>query len=254
MKRHDGMDDGFAPPRQNSPASNVAGFNQNVMLYWDVPHPFPSGIVAVVEMWKKFCPEWNVSLFSKESASQFLQEKFGGEVVKLFLTCAVAAMRSDFFRVFWAISEGGIYSDVAFVPKRFPSFFDSEKNLTVVFRPTGGVLRNGIFFTKKDSKELILIASAIIETIKKRNIQHVAFATGPKVWTRILVNKEIDTVKFLYWKDLFRDFIDYSKFRCGIDLIRDKPSYRKSATSNTDMHWRHLQLYKSIYQDPHGQI
>ena len=248
------MYDRFAPPRQKPPASKVACFNKNVMLYWDDSNPFPPGINAVAEKWKKFCPEWNVSLFNKETASRFLQEKFGGDVVKLFLSCAVPAMRSDFFRVFWAISEGGIYSDVAFVPKRFPCFFDSCKNITVAYRPRGGVLRNGIFFAKKNSKQLILIASEIIESIKDKNIQDVQFATGPRVWTRILVRNEISAVKFLQWSDLFRDYLTHSNFRYGNDLNIAKKKNHKSATNHTDKHWLHLQLYNSIYQDPQAQI
>ena len=87
----------------------------------------------------------------------FLRDNFGGDIARLFLTCTIPAMRADFFRVFWAISEGGIYSDLAFAPTREPLFFDAEKNLTVVKRPDGEVIRNGVFFSRKNCKELKLM-------------------------------------------------------------------------------------------------
>lgn len=220
----------------NARASEAVGANRNIMLYWDEGDPLPQDIVWVCGIWRKFCPAWNVTLFGKETASNFLRDKFGGDVLRLFLTCAVPAMRADFFRVFWAISEGGIYSDMTFVPKREPLFFDPEKDLTVVKRPDGEVIRNGIFFSKKNCKELKLIAYEIMKSVSKREATHVAFATGPRIWTRILMPYEKCAVAILEWKDLFGDFIKFSRY--------------PSSTYGTDMHWKEMQLRMSIYQDP----
>ena len=210
--------------------------NRNIMLYWDQADPFPPDIVEVSEIWRKFCPAWNVTLFGKESACLFLRDNFGVDVVRLFLTCAVPAMRADFFRVFWAISEGGIYSDITFVPMREPLFFDPEKDLTVVKRPDGEIIRNGIFFSKKRCKEMKLIAYEIMNSVSKRESSHVAFATGPRIWTRMLWPNELGKVAILEWEDLFGKFIKFSRY--------------PSSTYNTDMHWKELQLRMSIYQDP----
>lgn len=220
----------------NARSSQAANANRNVMLYWDECDPFPKDIVEVSEIWRKFCPAWDVTLFGKETACRFLRDKFGTDVVRLFLTCAVPAMRADFFRVFWAISEGGIYSDVTFVPKREPLFFDPEKDLTVVKRPDGEVIRNGIFYSIKDCKELKLIAYEIMKSVSKREATHIAFATGPRIWTRMLSTNEKDAVAILEWEDLFGDFIKFSRY--------------PSSTYDTDMHWKEMQLRMSIYQDP----
>lgn len=216
--------------------SEAAESHQNIMLYWDEADPFPPDIVKVCEIWRRFCPTWNVTLFGKESACRFLHEKYGIEVVRLFQTCAIPAMRSDFFRVFWAISEGGIYSDVTFLPQREPFFFVPEKDLTVVLRPDGEVIRNGIFFAKKNCKELKLIAYEIMKSVSKRESAHVAFATGPRIWTRILMPNESGAVAILQWSDLYWKFINYSNY--------------PSSTHDTDMHWKELQLRMNIYQDP----
>lgn len=90
------------------------------------------------------------------------------------LRCAFDA--SGFFRVFWVISEGGIYSDLTFAPKRAPLIFDPDKDLTAVKikLPDGVVaIRNGFFFSKKDCNELKIVACEIMKSVSKREIQHV---------------------------------------------------------------------------------
>ena len=210
--------------------------NRNIMLYWDDANPFPPDVVKVSETWRNFCPGWNVTLFGKETALRFLRDNFGGDIARLFLTCAIPAMRADFFRVFWAISEGGIYSDLAFAPIREPLFFDAEKNLTVVKRPGGEVIRNGIFFSKKNCDELKLIAYEIMVAVGKKEIPCIWQATGPGAWTKTLQLSETSTVAILDWKDLYGNFIKYSKY--------------SSLTWSTDKHWKYLQRIMSIYQEP----
>ena len=209
------------------------GMNRNIMLYWD---DFPTlDILEVVQEWQNFCPEWNVVLFSKATASRFLLDNYGGEMLRLFLTCAIPAMRSDFFRVFWAISEGGLYTDVRFVPMRKPTFFDSCKDLTVAIRPNG-VIKNNFFYCKKDCKELKLIAFELIQAISRKVSNEILDVSGPHLWTRMLPKKETETVAVNAWRD---DVLDkFIKF-----------SFYKSCTRGTKMHWTRLQRHMSIYCD-----
>lgn len=216
--------------------SRASDVNRNVMLYWDDADPFPQDIVAVSEIWRSFCPEWNVALFGKDMACRFLRENFGDDIAHLFLTCALPSMRADFFRVFWAISEGGIYSDVTFVPTRPPLFFDPEKNLTFARRSSGGIIVTGFFYSKKDCRELKLIACEIIKAVRKREILCILHATGPGAWMRALSICDTKNMSILSWDDLLENFIKFSRYR--------------NFTHSTSRHWKQLQLRKSIYQDP----
>lgn len=231
--------------------SGVADVNKNIMLYWDDAN-VPNDVMKVWERWKAYCPKWNVVLFDRKAAHRFLRDKYGRNIVNLFLTCAIPAMRADFFRVFWAISEGGIYSDISFVPKREPLFFDYRKDLTVARRsytgiisgpgnrgfiiPRTGIIGNSIFFSKKDSKALKLIAHEITNSISNRRISRVYFATGPGAWTRSMLNMEKNLVNIINFEDLFRIFIQKSNY--------------SSATRGTEKHWKQLQRKMNIYQDP----
>ena len=117
-----------ADPGKCSPPA--VGKNRNIMLYWDDANPFPQDIIAVTEKWRNVCPAWNVMLFGQETACDNLRENFGGDIARLFLICGIPAMRADFFRVVWAISDGGIYSDMTYVPKIELLFFDPGKDVT----------------------------------------------------------------------------------------------------------------------------
>lgn len=209
--------------------------NRNVMLYWDDADPFPADIIAVSEAWRQFCPAWNVTLFGMDAAYRLLRENFGGDVARLFLSCALPTMRADFFRVFWGISEGGIYSDVTFVPTREPLFFDPGKDLTVARRSDRGTFLNGFFATKKNCKELKLVAYEIIKAVSKREIPCILHATGPGAWMRALSPHETSTMAILEWEKLLGDFIKFSRYR--------------SSVHSTPSHWKWLQLSTKIYRD-----
>ena len=209
--------------------------NRNVMLYWDDAMALPQDVIAIKEQWQRFCPGWNVKLFSKETAYSFMLDEYGEEIASLFLTCALPAMRCDFFRVFWAIAEGGIYSDVRFVPLREPLFFDSSKDLTVGRKPDG-LIRNGTFFGKMGCMELKLIAYELMVTVSMKEIREVNVATGPVLWTKTLPKNDTDTLSIIDWRKDMLTNIEFSIF--------------PSCTRDTERHWIQQQRRMSIYCDP----
>lgn len=160
--------------------------HRNVMLYWDDEDIVPKEIAGIVEEWRRICSGWNIKLFGMESARDFLRDNFGKDISQLFLTCALPAMRSDFFRVCWAFSRGGIYCDLRHVPLREPLFFLPGKNLTLPLHDIGTVT-NRIFYSKVESCELKLVQSEIIKSLRERKHESVWGATGPGAWMRALV-------------------------------------------------------------------
>lgn len=214
---------------------NLTEINQNILLYWDT-RPFPSDVLEVVQKWRFSFPDWNVNLFDQDMARDFLSEKYGNEIVRLFHTCALPAMKADFIRVFWAISEGGIYSDIRFTPRHNPIFFNSEKELTVPMVPRIPILRNNIFFSKKGCKELKLIAFEIIKNISEKRIQDIYEATGPTLWGKVIPLKNSRTVSIVNWQDVVENYVYRAEY--------------PSSTRGTDFHWTKMQLKMNIYS-PH---
>lgn len=229
--------------------SQAIGDNRNVMLYWDDANPFPPDIIAIVEKWRNFCPGWDVMLFGKETACSFLQDNYGEDIARLFLTCGLPNMRSDFFRVFWAISKGGIYSDMLFTPKREPLFFDSGKNLTLVRNRHTGITINSIFFAKRDCAELKLVAYQLMTTISKREIRSIFGLTGPAAWTMALWGRGAGRIKEMNTSEMESSTIAI----IDVDLNNALSEYLDqqiypSCKRNTDMHWSQLQRYTGLYR------
>lgn len=209
--------------------------NKNIMLYWDT-RPYPADVLEIVQKWRDSFPDWNVTIFDREMASIFLSKMYGREIVRLFLTCALPAMRADFFRVFWAISEGGIYSDLRFTPRQNPIFFNTEKDLTVPMVPRIPILRNNLFFAKRNCKELKLVACELIKNVSQKKIHDIYEATGPTLWGKVIPLKDTSTVSLVNWKNVVDKFV----------YRREYPS----STRGTDMHWTQMQLKINIYHAP----
>ena len=236
--------------------SRATDDNRNVMLYWDDANPFPPDIIAVKEKWQNFCPGWDVALFGKETACSFLQDNFGGDIARLFLTCGLPNMRSDFFRVFWGISRGGIYSDILLVPKREPLFFDPGKNLTLGRNLTTGIPINGFFFAKKDCAELKLVAYQLITAISKREIRRIFSLTGPAAWTIALWGRNAGRMKEMGTSEMITSTIAIVDLEDVWREYLDQQHY-PSSKRGTDMHWSSLQRYTGLYRRTehlHGKL
>lgn len=214
-----------------------------------MPTPSPPDIIAITEKWRNFCPGWDVMLFGKDTACGFLQENFGRDIARLFLTCGLPNMRSDFFRVFWAIAKGGIYSDLLYSPKREPLFFNPEKNLTLARNHYTGIPINSIFFAKKDCAELKLVACQLITTISKREIRSIFGLTGPAAWTRALWGKGAGRMKEMDTSEMESSTIAIVdvNLNCVFGEYLDQKIY-PSCTRGTNMHWQQLQRYTGLYR------
>ena len=218
--------------------SCLAKGDRNIMLYWDDARP-PSDVADVVEQWRIVCPAWKVKLFNQGTACQFIRDTCGEDIARLFLSCALPSMRADFFRVFWAISKGGIYSDVRYIPVREPAFFDPGKDLTVTRRPNG-VINNSVFYSKKDCKELKMIAYEILRSVSQKKTGNMLEITGPILWRKTLWQRDTNTMEIVDWNDIFGKYLKNSNY--------------SSCTREKKSHWTRLQKSVGIYRDPHEQL
>jgi hypothetical protein len=208
--------------------------DRNILLYWDDQNIDPSASL-VVKKWRSVCTSWNTRVHSLDSGYSFLQEEYGRDIANGFLSCAVPAMRSDFFRVFWILSKGGIYSDFTFIPKREPLFFNASKNITVA-RWSHGRIVNGVFFAKRDCNELKVVAFEMLKAISRKNDNNIWSATGPGAWIRALGGEQTDDLEIIDQSDLFKNFLAHSGYN--------------SSTRNTGNHWSEVQKHTSIYCVP----
>lgn len=209
-------------------------YHKNVALYWADDAPSDS-VRTVVDTWKRQCPGWQVTLYSQRSANDFLEETYGGDISTLFRYCAIPAMQSDVFRVFWALSKGGIYSDLTFIPKTEPLFFSTAKPLTVP-RWHHGRIVSGLFYAAENCAPLRLVAYEILKSLSLRTENNIWLATGPGAWIRAIGNNQTYAIAVIDKHQLYRDYV--------------VPSDYASTTRGTDRHWSKVQQTTPIYARP----
>lgn len=205
---------------------------RNIMLYWaDEP---PPSVRAVVEQWRAVYADWNVTLFSRSAASAWLGNRCGAEIARMFDACRLPAMQADFFRVFWAIEEGGIYSDVTFAPLVCPGIEAIGKELVLMRRFHGRIV-NSIFYAARGSADLKKVAYHILRAMSLRIDQNVWSATGPGAWIEALGQEETPSIGIMTDQEMYQKYVRRSDY--------------EASTRGSSLHWSQDQKSASIYLD-----
>lgn len=173
-------------------------------------------------------------LLTRTTAAEFLCDNYDERVATNFLRCRIPAMQADIIRALWILTNGGIYSDLSFAPRKVPDFHVPGKELTVV-RWHHGRIVNGIFSALKNSKCLQIIADQIMVNIDNKVIDSIWKLTGPGLWIKMLGDTETDALGIISKQILFRDTIKGSRYT--------------SSTRNSAMHWSRREKIEPLYED-----
>lgn len=84
---------------------------RRVVQFWDAPEP-PEDLRAFIESWGKLNPNWTHTLFSVDSAREFLAQNMPGPVLQAFQAARHPAHKADIFRLAVLLRDGGIYADI----------------------------------------------------------------------------------------------------------------------------------------------
>lgn len=78
----------------------------------DVVRPIQSAVL----MWTEMNPEFDYRFFDDDAARDFIETRFGGDVLKAYDKLTPAAFRADLWRYSYLAAEGGVYVDIRMVP------------------------------------------------------------------------------------------------------------------------------------------
>lgn len=209
--------------------ANMSGaIPKKVVQYWDQDQ-IPDDVSMLMKSWVQVNPDIEYIRFSKKEAASFLRAEYGEEVARLFETCAVPAMRSDFFRVGYILKNGGMYIDAATRAERqLPSEFFSDGVLRLMRKWHGGVW-NGFIVANKNDPFLGGVFQRIIENIRSRRKNDVWAVTGPGVINELLKDNS-ELVEIIDQKDL----------KVFFSLVNDLKHKKES-------HWSKIQNKQSIF-------
>ena len=204
--------------------------------FWDNPEP-PNEVLKVMRTWKNH-KGIRVHLFDEKKARQFIKRKLGEKVVKAFNTCAIPAMKADFFRYCALYVQGGIYvdADISLRKEMIKEFREllADCNDGIIMTREKAVANDFIFIKEANHPLIKKTLDKAIQNINDKKSNNVWEVTGPGIMTEFFIkaNKELfDNFRMTSFKEI-REIVEF----------KWKMSYKKG-----DGHWTNAQEKKSIF-------
>jgi hypothetical protein len=177
----------------------MAGPELPIVQYWDVGEP-PGYVVDLLATFRARNPDMQHQLFDERQAEEFISERFGERELAAFRSCAVPAMRADYFRYCAVLAQGGIYADASFccVSPLGPLLGGPDRG--VLFRNASpGFVLNGFFgFAAPGHPLLRLALDLATASIERRAAELVQMVTGPGVFTGLWVLHRLGSTESLH--------------------------------------------------------
>jgi mannosyltransferase OCH1-like enzyme len=224
-----------------------------LVQFWH--HLPPPEVKELMDTWRQASEEgfeyWN---FDNETAREFIRENFDRRTEEAFQTCAVPAMKADFFRVCALLVRPGIYADADMRRTGALCRFRQPKEDAAPLRPLYLRLERGLLFQRQDriangfmivkrarDPLLLAILAEAIGNIEKRARNNVYWTTGPGVamkWFREFGRDHEYFSGFEFWTE--EKLLPYMR------MVANLP-YKK-----TEDHWVNAQKTRSIFVEPHS--
>ena len=85
---------------------------RTLVRYWHDPDDLPGDVRDCISSWDRLGDEGlEIRMFSDASAATYIAERYGARECDAFSRCRHPAMRSDYLRMCFLASEGGLYVD-----------------------------------------------------------------------------------------------------------------------------------------------
>ncbi len=223
-----------------------------LLQYWHDGDP-PPGVRRRMAGWAED-PDFDVTVHDDGSAAEFLRQHFDRDTLRAFDSCAVPAMRADFFRYAWLLVHGGAYVDA------------DVKNLGgagAVFRATdrgclflrdadkramgegwrAGRIPNGFLYVRNPrDPALAYVLEQATENVTQQISNDVWEVTGPGIMTAV-------------WGEggtRSDDFFDGFTIHAFEDVAERVAGFGHMGFKNRDTYWRKYRdpSHGSIYQAP----
>jgi mannosyltransferase OCH1-like enzyme len=85
---------------------------KKLIRFWHDPVDLPDDVLACLESWNRLVDEgFSLHTFHDANAEEYIFDVFGDRERRAFARCTHPAMRCDYFRLCFVLSEGGLYVD-----------------------------------------------------------------------------------------------------------------------------------------------
>lgn len=182
---------GAKTPSGTAPAGQAP--EGHLVHYWDSPQP-PADVAATLASWRRMNPTLKQTILHLESARAFILTEHGDRARQCFDLCHHAAMQSDYLRLLWLVTHGGLYADadeacVASVAPLLEALADSEL-VVVLAGHSPPYLNNCVLGARRGSPLLAAAAEEVttrmLAAAEEGRQLSIWDDTGPGLLTRIV--------------------------------------------------------------------
>ena len=194
-----------------------------------------SEIAELMQSWPDMNPSISYVLHDRESAVEYLKDRFGSNLASSFSDITLPAMASDVFRVAWILCEGGIYVDAATRCLKPIAEWPIDINHLVLMRKWHGGICNGLISSPANHWVLGSIWQSITKVLEQRVDGDIWELTGPGIFNQIL--KKVSDSE----EEGSIQVVDQQSFSTNFQLV-NKLDHKKRA------HWSRLQKVLPLFK------
>ena len=212
------MNPASALQKDDKPATNTTLFQ-----FWD--NTIPDDVAELIRGVKEANSKLDYRFFSDESAAEFIVSEFGSDMLKLYHTCAIPAMRADLFRYCFLSRCGGVYVDAD-----FPAVGSIEPLVNApwdgcLYMREKGLTNSMMYFKTPDNPLAEKILESAVYNISNRTSNNVWQVTGPSVLQNIYADESNESIFANIHLMEEAEFAKYFKLAVSLDY------------KNDDSHW-----------------
>ena len=160
-------------------------------------------------------------MFDDVTAADFIEKEYGGDTLSLYNSCAIPAMRADFFRYCYLAKHGGMYIDADFPAVASIEPLVSSQAKGCLYLRERGLTNSMMYFREPGDSLAEKILEVAIHNVASRSSNNVWQVTGPNVLQALYAD---DATSMLFDGIHFIDeaeFAKYFKLAVSLDYKQD---------------------------------
>ncbi|MGQ7845727.1 glycosyltransferase [Granulosicoccus sp. 3-233] len=195
----------------------------SLFQFWD--KDIPEAVAELTRGVAQVNAALNYQLFDDVGAAEFIRVEYGSEILKLYRSCVIPAMRADLFRYCFLARCGGIYIDAD-----FPAVSSLEPMVQAdwkgcLYRRERGLTNSMMYFRDARNPLAEKFLEEALYNVSNRTSNNVWQVTGPHVLQTVHADER--------YQDLFDGihYVDEEEFARYFELARSL-DYKSD-----DKHW-----------------
>lgn len=195
----------------------------SLLQFWD--KDTPEDVAALLDSVEALNPELEYTFFDDAAAKDFIRDAYGADMLALYDSSALPAMRADLFRYCWLALHGGFYVDADYGSRQPLAPLLTAERRGIFYERPKGICNSAIYFRDAGDPLAARILEDAVRNVRERRSHSVWDMSGPAVIQRLYRDEST--------RPMFDGFylIHEEEFKRYFDLADSLP-YK-----STERHW-----------------